>query len=376
MSRMKSRLVVIAGAALLLLSGVTIVLVKHERTVYADRFQGAWEGALHYHGGNFQRTQRIVLKIFKENAASYAMVDQVDSGIRNLPSARLDVGWKSVHFELGTGFSYTGTLNGNAPEITGRWKWPGGDYSQPLTLARTTTPDTVPEPLAEADYTPRAGSDLQGLWKGTLKMRNRSYPLHLKIAESPDGTLRVELNSISQSPVVPVMATTASCRKPHVKLWFQGIGAAFDADLNNTGSQMTGTWTQIGADSITFSRADLKEEIAVLNAGKSYRGTNDSEPQGHWTGILPAGHGLRLRMAVNIARQSDGSFSATLDSPDQSLFAMPFDVVLFASPVVHLELKSYRYTFDGKLADDKVSGTWTFDKRDSSPLTLARKPSD
>jgi hypothetical protein len=158
-----------------------------------------------------------------------------------------------------------------------------------------------------------------------------------------------------------------------VKFQLQGVGVAFDGHLNDSGSQITGTWTQGAPVPLTFDRVNPKDEAAALEAGKNYVSTSDADLQGHWTGQLPGKYGLHLHLVFNIAQLSDGSFAATLDSPDQLLFATPFDVVTFASPKVRLEMKSAGCIFDGKLSGGKLAGTWSLTNITSEPLTLERK---
>lgn len=376
MSRTKTRMRMAACGAVLLVVLTILVFIRHERIVHLERVQGAWEGAMHFHWGALLRTRRVVLRVFKVNGSYHALIDQIDTGARNLPASKFDVGRRSVSFELGSGFSYRGKLSRNATEITGRWKWPGGFYSQPLTLTRTNKPDAVPEALAMADYTPRPDSDLQGFWMGTLRLEETSLRLHLKIAGPSNGTFRAELDSIDQTPVIPLAATTVSYQRPRLRIWFQGIGAVFNGELNNVGSEIRGEWSQVKTAPLNLERVDPKEEMRALEAGKNYHYTNDTELQGHWTGILPDNYGLPLHVAVNIAQLPDGTFSATLDSPDQSLFDMPFDEVAFAPPKVHLEMKSTKSTLEGTLLDGRVCGTWIFGGKDPEPLTLERKRSD
>jgi hypothetical protein len=360
----------VMGAVFLLLA-LTWAFLRYEHTVHLNNLTGTWEGAMHFHGGPFMRTQRILLKVFKENGSYHAVIDEIDVGIRNIPATHLDAGWTGVNFESESGFSYQGKFNREGTEISGRWKWPGG-YSQPLALTRTATPDAVREPLVEADYTPRAGSDLQGLWKAILNA-GQSLRLHLKITESADGTFRAELNSIDQPPVIPLPVTVLDYKKPQVKFSIQGIGASFTGELNDSGSQITGTWIQVKPAALTFERVNPKDEARLSDAGKNYTFASDAELQGHWTGTLPGNYGVPLRLVFNIARLADGSFSATVDSPDQSEFATPFDVATFSPPAVRLEMKSANRIFEGRLVDGKLSGTWNLNKKISEPLTMERK---
>jgi len=372
----QTRTVIVVCVALLLAVGLTTAVFRYEHIAHLERMQGTWEGAMHFHAGPLLRTQRVVLRIFEKNGSYHAVYDEIDIGVKNLPVTRLRVGRSAVDFESDASFSYQGKLNPDAMEITGRWKWVDGQYSQPLAFTRTATPDKVQEPLAEADYALRPGSDLQGFWKGTLKLGKVALRLHLKIAESTNGVFRAELNSIDQPPVIPLPATVLDYRKPSVKFWFQGIGAVFAGELRNGGSQIVGTWTQVGTGPLTFDRVDPKDEEKILEAGKNYAFRNDTDLQGHWTGTLPARYGLHSRLVFNIAQLSDGSFAATLDRPDQSLFASPFDAVAFTPPTVQLNIKSANCSYDGKLLNGKLTGTWTFEQKIAEPLTLERTKSN
>jgi hypothetical protein len=255
MPKKKTRTAVFAGAAVLLLFGAAWLVVKHERTVHFQRLQGAWEGAMHFHWGRLMRTQRVVLHIFQDQGAYHAAVDEVDLGLKNLPVTQFDFGSRAVNFRLSSGVRYQGAWDGETMEIQGRWHWPGGNYAQPLALTRTNKPDAVQEPLTEAEYTPRPGSDLQGLWAGTWTL-NKPLRLLLKIAEAPDGSFRAELNSIDEPPVIPIPITSLNYDWPHVQIGLQGIGARFEGSLNESHTRMAGVWTMAKATPITFDRVN------------------------------------------------------------------------------------------------------------------------
>lgn len=375
MPRTWQKRTLLIGAVTLLALGLGILFVHHEHKVHLERMLGAWEGTMRFHVGPLMRKQRLVLRVFKEDDSYRAVFDQIDLGRKNIPPTKFSVGSSSVVFESGTAFVYDGKLNGEATEIAGRWRWPGAKYSQPLTLARTATPDAVREPLAAADYAARAGSDLQGFWQGTLKVDTTSLRLHLKIAEAPDGSFRAEMNSIDQPPIVPLPATTVDFRKPHVKISFQGVGALFEGSINGSDTTIDGKWTQGLTSPLTFNRADPQAEMATAEAEKNYSRTNDAELQGHWRGLLAGKLGVSLHLVFNIAQLPDGSFSGTLDSPDQSLLAMPLTVTAFHSQTVRLEIKSANCVFLGKLADGRLSGTWRFNAGKASSLTMEREKS-
>lgn len=225
---------------------------------------------MRYHIGQNMRKQRIVMRILQETNGSYrAVLDQIDLGLTNLQATRFTAGWSSVVFESNSNFVFRGKLNSEAKEIAGRWSWPGSKRSQPLTLIRTQTPDVVQAPLALAGYTPRTGSDLQGLWQGTLKVTSMSLRLNFKIAESADGKYRGELNSIDQQPVIPIPATVVDYSKPRVTISFQGIGVVFDGTLNDSGTAIDGKWNQAKSWPLTLTRIDSATGPAALQAART-----------------------------------------------------------------------------------------------------------
>jgi hypothetical protein len=267
MPKKRTKTVVLAGAVVLLMFGATLLVVKHERVVHFQRLQGAWEGAMHFHWGQLMRTQRAVLRISEDHGSYHAVVDQVDLGQKNLPATQFDFGSSAVNFKLSSGIRFKGTLHADTMEIQGRWQWPGGNYSQPLALTRTDTPDAVQDPLPEAEYAPRAGSDLQGLWAGTLAL-DKPLRLLLKIAQASDGSFRAELNSIDQPPVISIPVTTLTYDQPHVKIGLQGLGVMFEGDLNESHTRMAGVWTQAKACPITLDRVNPRDAPKPLAPDK------------------------------------------------------------------------------------------------------------
>jgi hypothetical protein len=250
--------VIVACAAVLLTLATALGWYLH--VAHLQRVQGVWEGTLRFHVGQVMRKQRIVLRILRENGACRAVLDQVDLGRKDIPTTALSAGWSSVTFESQSNFVFRGRLNSEGTEITGRWNWVGGRRSQPLTFTRTTAPDVIPEPLAPADYAQRPGSDLQGLWGGTLMIGTNSLRLRFKVAESAAGRFRCELNSVDQPPVLPIPATSVDYHRPGVTLAFPGIGAIFDGSFDENMTTISGKWTQVFTSPLTLTRINPKTE--------------------------------------------------------------------------------------------------------------------
>lgn len=269
MPEKKRRIAAIACAVLLAL-GFVLALFRYEHAAHLRRVRGAWEGTMRFHVGQNTLRRRIVLRVLQETNGPYrAVLDQIDLGLTNLQTTRFSAGRSSVVFESRSNFAFRGTLDSGATEITGRWSWPGAKRSQPLTLIRTQTPEVVQAPLDVADYTPRTGSDLQGLWQGTLKINALSLRLNLKITEAADGKYRGELNSIDQPPVIPVPATVVDYSRPRVTISFQGVGVVFDGTLDANGTSIDGKWTQAKSWPLTLTRINSSTGPAALQAARN-----------------------------------------------------------------------------------------------------------
>lgn len=92
--------------------------------------------------------------------------------------------------------------------------------------------------------------------------------------------------------------------------------------------------------------------------------------EGAWAGTLEAG-GAKLRLVLHVARGADGAWSATMDSLDQQAVGIPFDKVSFQAPTLHVEQSKLHAVFEGALAGDTLTGTWT--QGQAFPLTLTRQ---
>ena len=112
-------------------------------------------------------------KISRENGSYHAVEVDIYQGVREAPVSKLIYNYPSIRIEQqAIGFTYDATLNPKTMEMSGTWKQ--GEVSGPFTMKLNALPDAFPEPMAESDYAPRKDSDLQGYWKGTLKVGNHT----------------------------------------------------------------------------------------------------------------------------------------------------------------------------------------------------------
>ena len=181
-------------------------------------------------------------------------------------------------------------------------------------LKRTTTPLTVPEMLAESDYTPRAGSALQGYWEGSLQAGKAALRVAFKISEPEDGKFIAELDSIDQG-AEGVVVSSFAYDKPSLQMEVGSVGGAFEGKINSDGTEITGTWTQAGRTlPLTIKRSDPRaiQAEAAREAGKDYSHAGPNHLTGHWKGASDV-QGLKLHLALHVAKLPNGDLSASLD---------------------------------------------------------------
>ena len=219
------------------------------------------------------------------------------------------------------------------------------------------------------EYAPRPDSDLQGAWDGKLKAGNIELDLTLKIAEPAPGVFRAQMDDLDQgSKNVPI--TSLTFHKPAVRFEMTALNCVYEGNLNNRDDQMTGTLTQAGRKfPLTFQRTKGNAQAAV-DGEKDYGQGARYQVQGHWKGALEANH-TTLHIVLHIGLRPDGTYAATMDSPDQGASGIPATSAEFTYPNVQLEWQAIGATFTGKLENKKLSGTWHQGKG-NLPLNLER----
>jgi len=74
----------------------------------------------------------------------------------------------------------------------------------------------------------------------------------------------------------------------------------------------------------------------------------DGNIVGNWMGTLKI-PSVELRVVFRITKTEDGSFRAFTDSPDQQVFGIPVDEVVFENSNIRLVIKSIGVAYEGKL---------------------------
>jgi uncharacterized protein len=124
----------------------------------------------------------------------------------------------------------------------------------PLTFKRYDPSSELKE--TGRSYVSREGSDLQGIWNGTLDVNEVKLRLALKISEAADGTLSGAMDSLDQGARdLPV--TSMKYANPTLRVELRGLGAAYEGQLNKAERKLTGHWAQLGrTNALTFQRSD------------------------------------------------------------------------------------------------------------------------
>jgi hypothetical protein len=360
MASSKMKIAAVGTGAVILATGVVLLGIKTVhwvRAAHAPDIQGAWAGI--FEAG--QQKWPMMYKISRENGSYHAVEVNIYQGAREMPVSRLVYDYPSVRVEQkAIGFTYEATLNPKTMEMSGTWKQ--GKGSGPYTMKLNALSDKFPEPMAESDYAPRKDSDVQGYWKGTLKPGNNTIQVEMKIAERADGTFRVAGDSPDQG-ARDIEATAVTYHRPTVKIEFGGIGGAFEGTADDSARVITGNWIQGGQPlPLTLERAKPETAVALdpaIEAQKDYSHTSPNDLPGHWQGTLDVKQaGVKLRLAVNIAKMPDGKFSCTMISLDQGGAEIPASTIQYVPPNVHLEWSGIGGSFHGKLENGKITGAW------------------
>jgi len=100
--------------------------------------------------------------------------------------------------------------------------------------------------------------------------------------------------------------------------------------------------------------------------------TSEISIEGIWEGKLKVPGG-ELRIVFKISKNSDGTLTATLDSPDQGATDIPIEEAIFKDNTLRLEVKSVGGVFEGKVSEDflVIEGEWK-QSGQTLPLTVKR----
>jgi fermentation-respiration switch protein FrsA (DUF1100 family) len=101
--------------------------------------------------------------------------------------------------------------------------------------------------------------------------------------------------------------------------------------------------------------------LIVFSAG-FFWGQEEVKPgiEGIWLGSFSAG-GMELRLVFHISKNEDGTYSGTMDSPDQGAAGLEMNPVNFEEGILTAEWPRGQFVYTGKLAEDglNIKGSFT-----------------
>jgi hypothetical protein len=376
----KVKTAILVGSGLLFASGVGLVttqVILAIRAAHYPNIQGAWEGVMLLEeagvvSGEAGKTH-VVLKLTQTNGVYSATTDWMELGRKDVPLGKVVYHFPSLQIERGARDLWKLKLNEDATQMV-------LDYylhfiqPAPVLLQRTSTPTRVPDSLTESEFAPRAGSDLQGYWKGVIDSEPDPMPVELKIAEAADGTFRAEGNDPMQGVVGRPVSVVY--RRPGVTLLVATGTGKFEGTINSDNTLITGHWVQGGQSTPAhIRRANYQAEQAQERL-KDYSFHSKNDLQGHWCGswvVTIVKTKARIRLALDIAKLPGGSYSAALSNIDQfgNDAPIPTSDFHFEPPKLRMKWKWADVSYEGKMEDGRLVGTW-FQGGGGFPLVFER----
>ena len=211
------------------LAGATLVSAQSD-------MRGHWSGTVDTPAGS------IVMEVDLEKAAE-GWIGSIGIPAQHASGLPLD----AISFSDGKGTfrikgapgdpTFTGTLSADGKTLDGQLSQ--GPVTLPLKLSRTGEAK-VEAPKAS----PPVPAEFLGSWEGTLEGGGARLRLVLTISNGKNGAEAV-FESIDQGNArIPASEITQKDKKLTVRV--NAVGGGYEAEMNAEGTQLTGTWTQLG----------------------------------------------------------------------------------------------------------------------------------
>jgi uncharacterized protein len=211
-----------------------------------------------------------------------------------------------------------------------------------------------------------------GHWEGTVDVQGNTLEIIIDLTRGGDGlwkgVIAIPAQSLKDYPLSNLKVEGASVSFEMASV--QGL-PTFKGKLSADGKSIVGDLSQAGQ---TFAfKLDRKGEAKVIAIEANVTSiTANADVEGNWQGTLDA-EGTTLRLILKIAKKADGSYTATLDSPDQANNDMPINVLKATGDSLTFEMRYIGASFEGKFNKERteVSGNWQ-QGGGALPLTLKR----
>ncbi|MBZ5625050.1 MAG: hypothetical protein LAQ69_41060 [Acidobacteriia bacterium] len=215
-------------------------------TPLSKDFEGTWHATLD--PGDTQIRLLVKLTRAADGTASGTVVS-VDQANREVPLTSIQQKDRSLDFEIRSiAVRFHGTLNNAANAIAGAWEQMS--RTAPVTFHRGAFPPN--SPLSKA---------FEGTWQASLDT-GEAYKvlLALKLTRAADGTSAGLISNAYQAGKdAPV--TNITIKDKSLQLAVQSLAATYSGTLNDAGTEIAGTWHQLGtAIPLTFKRTTPAEK--------------------------------------------------------------------------------------------------------------------
>jgi uncharacterized protein len=211
--------------------------------------EGVYAGALQ--AGEAQL--HLMLHLSKgANGGWHASLDSLDQGVMAFEATSVSVAAGKLKLEIASvGARYEGKISDDHQTIDGLWSQ--GSASLPLVFKRASVNALKSsEPVAP----------VEGTWQGALQTHGMRLRFQLHVGHDTEGQLVAALDSIDQS-VSGLPAIRVSQKESAFHFEVPAVAGVYDGRLNTAKNQLTGRWSQTGADgeNLDFKRGDQPVEL-------------------------------------------------------------------------------------------------------------------
>jgi hypothetical protein len=145
--------------------------------------------------------------------------------------------------------AFTGALSADGKTLDGAMQ--AGPQSIPLKLSRTGDPK-----VELAKPSPAVTPEFIGTWEGTVNM-GAALRIRMMISNGKDGADAMLVSVDQGGAQIPVSTITQAGKK--LTLDIKAAGAAYTGELNAQGSEIKGTFAQLGnSTDLVFTKANAK----------------------------------------------------------------------------------------------------------------------
>jgi hypothetical protein len=208
---------------------------------------GHWDGAIAIPGGEIPFQVDLAMNAQGKLAAAYS---RPDDNLKGMPMINVSLDGRAIRFDLPVdgGIRFQGILLSGGKTIS-------GDVTAAIGTAPFTLTRTGDAQMAAAPKNPPIDKGLEGTWRGTLVLPDKSLRLVLRLSNDADGTSSGSITSIDQGGIEFPLGVTQ--KADSLTLNTPAIGGDFYTGTLNAAGELAGTFTQGAATApITFVRSN------------------------------------------------------------------------------------------------------------------------